>query len=76
MMRGKTKVQGLRAQGGCMRSNLILFVLVLVLVLVLVNQNFIGEEDDEGGSCRAVAQRAKEAKTTDHGQQTFSGEKL
>ncbi len=58
-----------------MRSNLILFVLVLVLVLVLVNQNFIGD-DDEGGGCRAVAQRAKEAKTTDHGQATFSGEKL
>ena len=58
-----------------MRSNLILFV--LVLVLVLVNQDFIGDEDDdEGGSCRAVAQRAKEAKTTDHGQATFSGEKL
>jgi hypothetical protein len=54
-----------------MRSNLILFV------LVLVNQNFIGDEDDdEGGSCRAVAQRPKEAKTTDHGQQTYSGEKL
>jgi hypothetical protein len=44
-------------------------------VLVLVNQNFIGD-DDEGGGCRAVAQRAKEAKTTDHGQATFSGEKL
>jgi hypothetical protein len=54
----------LRAQGGCKRSNLILFV--LVLVLVLVNQNFIGDEhedeyEDEGGSCRAVAQRAKAA---------------
>ena len=44
-----------------MRSNLILFV--LVLVLVLVNQNFIrDEDDDEGDSCRVVAQRAK---TTD-----------
>ena len=49
-----------------MRSNLILFV--LVLVLVLVNQNFIGDEDDdEGGSCRTVAQRAKEVKTRNHG---------
>ncbi len=43
-----------------MRSNLILFV----LALVLVNQNFIGDEDeyeddDEGGSCRAEAQRFK-----------------
>jgi hypothetical protein len=44
-----------------MRSNLILFV------LVLVNQNFIGDEyedDEEGGSCRAVAQRVKAAHLT------------
>ncbi len=34
----------LRAQGVCMRINLILFVLVLVLVLVLGNQNFIEDE--------------------------------
>ena len=42
-----------------MRSNLILFV--------LVNQNFIGdeyEEEDGGGSCCAVAQRAKMAHLT------------
>ncbi len=50
-----------------MRSNLILFV--LVLVLALVDQNFIGDEhedeyDDEGGSCRAVAQRVKAAHLT------------
>ena len=50
-------------QGGCMRSNLILFV------LVLVNQNFIRDEhedeyDDEGGSCRTVVQRAKAAHLT------------
>jgi len=50
-----------KAQGLCMRSNLILFV--------LVNQNFIGDEDekendDQGGSCRAVAQRAKAAHLT------------
>ncbi len=44
-----------------MRSNLILFV--LVLVLVLVNQNFIRDED-EGDSCRAVAQRAKTTNLT------------
>jgi hypothetical protein len=37
-----------------MRSNLILFI----LLLVLVNQNFL-EDDDEGGSRRDVAQRAK-----------------
>ncbi len=46
-----------------MRSNLILFV------LVLVNQDFIrdeheDEDDDEGASCRAVAQRAKAAHLT------------
>ena len=42
-----------------MRSNLILFV--------LVNQNFIGDEDeddDEGNSCRVVAPRAKAAHLT------------
>jgi len=42
-----------------MRSNLIFFV--------LVNQNFIGdeyEENNEGGSCCAVAQRAKVAHLT------------
>jgi hypothetical protein len=39
-----------------MRFNLIFFV------LVLVDQNFIGDEDeDEGGGCRVVAQRAKAA---------------
>jgi hypothetical protein len=48
-----------------MRSNPILFV----LVLVLVNQNFIGDKDedeydDEGGSCRAVVQRVKAAHLT------------
>ena len=36
----------LRAQGVCIRFNLILFVLVLVLVLVLGDQNFIEDEDD------------------------------
>ena len=40
-----------------MRSNLILFV------LVLVNQNFIGNEDEDG-SCRAMTQRAKAAHLT------------
>ena len=51
-----------RVSGGeCRRSNLNLFV------LVLVNQNFIEDEnefDDEGCSCRAVAQRAKAAHLT------------
>jgi hypothetical protein len=49
-----------------LRSKLILFV--VDLVLVLVNQNFIGDEhedDDEGGgNCRIVAQRAKVAYLT------------
>ena len=53
------------AQGVCMRFNLILFV--LVVVLVLVNRNFIEDEDEydnEGGTCRSVAQKAKAAHPT------------
>jgi hypothetical protein len=46
-----------------------MILFVLLVVLVLVNQNFIGDEDekendDDGGSCRAVAQRTRAAHLT------------